>query len=501
MSFIWFKYLLFLIACHNSILSQSSFRYGVASGDPKPNAIILWTKITPNTTDSIIYGSYQLSTNRSFKENTKQIPFATNSSKNYCVKVDASNLTPNTWYYYRFIYKNDTSIIGRTKTAPNTNQKQVNFAVVSCSNYEHGYFNVYESITKANNVEAIIHLGDYIYEMPTGVYSANMLDRKTFPPYEILTLTDYRDRYAHYRKDQQLQQLHQNFPFINIWDDHEIANDSYKNGASNHDSTEGDYLERLKHAKQAYYEWMPIREKEHSHLYRKLTYGDNINLLFLDTRIDGRDKQSSRKKRYRTDSTRRLIGDKQFNWIKNNVSRDSNTWNIFAQQVMITPFKVAGVTANPDQWDGYLYEKNRLIDYLVNQQIKNIVVLTGDLHSAWVNDIPLKKYKARNGKNSLGVEFITPSITSSRGIPIPAWSVKLFNKHVKYLELKKHGYINFSISPEEIQANFNYVSTILSKDWTLINGPSFYMSKGTSNIERMKENIYIKTTNPPLVNY
>lgn len=495
----FFKYIItfFCLLSFNYVNSKDYFPYGVASGDPTSNSIILWTSIdSEDTTDKRV--SYEISETSDFKKIIDSNHISAKKEHNFSIKIDVENLKSNTWYYYRFKYKKQYSITGRTKTAPINNEVPTRFAVVSCSNYEHGYFNVYKDITEHNNVDAIIHLGDYIYEYGTGNYSANLNDRKTYPLHEIITLQDYRERYAHYRKDTNLQKLHQNFPFINIWDDHEIANNSYVQGAKNHtDSTEGSFKDRLSAAKKAFYEWLPIRETNHDRLYRRFNFGKNINLIFLDTRIEGRDKQENRKKKNAKDSTRRLIGDEQFNWLIQNLGHDTNTWNIIAQQVMIAPFKVSGIIANPDQWDGYLYEKQRLLNYINESSLKNLIVLTGDLHSAWANQIPDKNNKHK----SVGVEFITPSITSARGIPVSATLVKMFNPHVKYLNLKQHGYIEITINQNNLIASFQFVSDILTENFNTINGPAFKVDRGSTNLQKIKEKPQSKNTNPPIVNY
>lgn len=492
-------FIFLLLTTQNS--AQNVFKHGVASGDPLSDRVIIWTKISPKENEKNIDIKWQVATDSEMKNIIQSGNEKTLASNNYCFKYDVTNLSPNTWYYYNFISNGDTSITGRTKTTPVGIADSVRFAVVSCSNYEHGYFNAYQSIVTQNNVDAVIHLGDYIYEFETGHYSSNIEDRTTYPLHEIVSLKDYRERYAHYRLDTNLQNIHQNFPFINIWDDHEIANNAYKNGAANHtDSTEGDYNERLSVAKKAYYEWLPIREQQNEKLYRNINYGDNINLLFLDTRIEARDKQENRSKKKAKDSTRKLLGDEQFNWVLNHLCKDSNNWNILAQQVMMAPFKIAGKIANPDQWDGYLYEKNRLFDSINANHIKNIIVLTGDIHSAWANELPGDKYKAKKGKNSLGVEFIAPSVTSARGIPIGAGIVKSFNKHVKFLELDKKGFFALDINQNRAQADWFFEETILTNTPKSTHGASFYVNKGETTLNKIDfPSERVSGVNPPIL--
>lgn len=494
MHYLRYIIIVFLLLEKLNMFSQNYFPCGVASGDPLQDKVIVWTAINPyEEIDSLPIIIY-ISKDPSF-ENTIQTIFDTAFAKNgFTLKHDVKNLEPNTWYYYQFVYKGNISPIGRTKTAPENNTI-VRFAMVSCSNYEHGFFNVYKNIVTHNDVDAIIHLGDYIYEFGAGSYTSNIINRNTFPEHEILTLTDYRDRYRHYRLDSSLQQLHQNFPMINIWDDHEIANDAYKTGAQNHsDSLEGNYFERLKNAKKAFYEWIPVREPN-PHLYRKFLFGQNVNLLFLDTRIEGRDKQTSRKHKLIHDTTRRLIGDEQFEWLTKELSSDTNVWNIIAQQVMMSPFSFWGIIANTDQWDGYSYEKNRFFNYLNQYHVQNLVVLTGDLHSSWANEIPLKKGK----KTKVGVEFITPSVTSSSGMTPFKTIIKTFNHHTKYLDLKKHGYISLTIGKDELISEFIYVDQILTPTFKSENGPIFKVKKGEHKLIKVQQKDVVKSSNPKII--
>lgn len=496
----YFKLIIVAILFINSSVSNSQniFPYGVASGDPTKNSVIIWTAIDSNLIGKDHEIIWEISKEPSFQKIEQQGKKEISSENGYTFKIDVQNLTPNSWYYYRFKYKKIFSEIGRTKTAPNQ-ANSARFAVVSCSNYQHGFFNVYDQITKDNDAELIIHLGDYIYENGNTLDKKNIKERKLEPPHEIITLRDYRQRYAHYRKDTNLKQLHQNFPFINIWDDHEISNNAYNKGALNHsETTEGKYLDRLKNAKRAFYEWLPIRDTKEKQLYRKFEYGNSINLFFLDTRIEGRDKQTNRKKKYINDSTRRLIGDDQFNWLKKELLKSKkDQWNIIAQQVMVAPFKIAGLVVNTDQWDGYSFEKQRFFNFLDSAQINNLLILTGDLHSGWINNLPDKK----NHHKSIGTEFITPSISSARGIPLPSWMIKLFNNHVRYLNLTKHGYISITFYNKKANAEFRLIDHVKSKKYVRVKGKSFTIEKNQTKIKREKNTIGFVNTNPPIVGY
>ena len=388
------------------------FYHGVASGDPLSNAVILWTRFTDDTLsiDSVEI-NWRIATDTSMVNVINSGNGFAHVENDWTFKVDASGLSPDTWYYYDFEALNYHSIRGRTKTAPIGDNDSARFAVVSCSNYEHGYFNAYRYLRDRNDFDAVIHLGDYIYEYAAGGYSAGIVDRDNEPINEIITLEDYRVRYSHYRLDDDLRDLHQQYPFINVWDDHESANDSYVDGAQNHSpSTEGPWIERKSNATQAYHEWLPIRSPMPGDLqiYREINYGDLMSLYMLDTRLEGRSEQGGTS----SDPNRTLLGQNQFSWLTNELKTSNTKWNILGQQVMIAPLEVFGATLNDDQWDGYDYERTRLYDSITLNGIDNIIVLTGDIHTSWVNDIPLSNYDASNCTGSVGVEYVVTSVTS-----------------------------------------------------------------------------------------
>ena len=211
------------------------FYHGVASGDPLSNAVILWTRFTDDTlsVDSVEL-NWRVATDTAMTDVISNGTGYAKLLKDWTYKVDATGLSPDTWYYYDFEALGYRSIRGRTKTAPLGDNDSARFAVVSCSNYEHGYFNAYRYLRNRNDFDAVLHLGDYIYEYEAGGYSAGLVDRDNEPVNEIISLEDYRVRYSHYRLDDDLRALHQQYPFINVWDDHESANDSYIDGAQNH---------------------------------------------------------------------------------------------------------------------------------------------------------------------------------------------------------------------------------------------------------------------------
>lgn len=333
---------------------QVNFEHGVASGDPLQDRVILWTRLTPNDSSARLQVTWEIALDDQFKQIIKTDKVTTAKAQDFTVKVDATNLKPDQRYFYRFSFGNKFSPVGQTKTLP-INPTKVSFAVCSCANYPAGYFYVYREMAK-QDVDVVIHLGDYIYEYGQGGYAtedAVKLGRTLAADnnQEIIKLDDYRKRYALYRKDKDLQTLHHRHPFIVIWDDHELANDTWRDGAENHQANEGSFLDRKLAALQAYFEWMPIRPisaNDHLNIYRQFDFGTLVQLTMLDTRILARDKQLEYTdyitasgmdfQRFQTDLTnqnRTLMGYTQREWLQQKLAQSKATWNVLGQQVFM----------------------------------------------------------------------------------------------------------------------------------------------------------------------
>ncbi|MCK0912205.1 alkaline phosphatase D family protein [Acinetobacter pittii] len=335
--------------------TQADFLHGVASGDPLQDKVILWTRLTPVDFSAPLKVTWEIATDDQFKQNLKTGTVQTNKTDDFTVKVDATGLQAGMTYYYRFRFGSKVSPVGQTKTLPVTTNK-VSFAVCSCSNYPAGYFYVYREIAK-QNVDVVIHLGDYIYEYGADGYATEDAAKlgRTLPSdnnKEIIKLDDYRKRYALYRQDKDLQAVHQRHPFIVIWDDHELANDTWRDGAENHQDNEGSFSDRKLAALQAYFEWMPIRpvsSTDHLNIYRQFNFGSLVQLTMLDTRIIARDKQLEYKdymiasgldaQKFQADLTdpkRTLMGYTQRDWLVDKLKQSTATWNVIGQQVLMS---------------------------------------------------------------------------------------------------------------------------------------------------------------------
>ena len=326
-----------------------AFGHGVASGDPLSDRVIIWTRVTLTdddiAADKSVPVEWKVATDETMTNIVSSGITETNSDVDYTVKIDAEGLSPNTTYYYQFTGPLEvTTDVGQTKTLPVGYVESVKLAVCSCANYPAGYFNVYQAIAQSD-ADVVIHLGDYIYEYQTGVYPViSVAGRAPDELSEVITLDQYRGRYAQYRIDEKAQLVHKTKPFICVWDDHELANDSYTDGAENHNEGEGDYADRRAAAFQAYHEWLPIRTDSNiEKIYRNFKFGELVSLNMLDTRHIARDQSISTTDLLTStdatallmDSTRRLIGDEQLSWLVQEWTNSSTTWEVLGQQVLM----------------------------------------------------------------------------------------------------------------------------------------------------------------------
>ena len=351
-----------------------TFEHGVASGDPTESSVILWTRVSRTNfrdihDDEQLSGiadanvSWRVATDESFTNVVNSGSTTVGSETDFTLKVDAQNLQSNTKYFYQFTVGPNSSVVGKTKTLPSGTVDRVKLAVVSCSNYASGYFNVYKEIAQMGDLDAVIHLGDYIYEYADSGYGSL---RKLEPTHELINLADYRMRHALHKKDSNSQQMHASLPMIAVWDDHEVANDTWISGAENHDATtEGNFAARKASAIKAYFEWMPIRPVTpgvDSRVYRQFKFGDLVNLLMLDTRQAGRDQQLSYAsfltadgsfdaEKFQTElasTTRTMLGAEQKTWLKESLSSSIETWQVLGSQVLMMKNNLPSAVLLPD---------------------------------------------------------------------------------------------------------------------------------------------------------
>ncbi|MCS7296990.1 MAG: alkaline phosphatase D family protein [Bacteroidia bacterium] len=497
--------------------AQAPFLHAVASGDPLADRVILWTRVTPpeDWGGSTISVRWEVSEDFQFTQIVASGTAETDASRDYTVKVDATGLQPNRWYYYRFEALGTFSPIGRTRTLPSGSISRLRFAVVSCSDYQNGFYNAYEMITRRNDIDFVLHLGDYIYEYGPSQSSARQVE----PPREILTLDDYRIRYSHYRLDSSLQWLHQNYPVIAVWDDHELTNDAWSAGAENHSpDTEGPFEVRRAAMLRAYHEWLPFRAPDPAdslRLWRSFKLGDLADLILLDTRHYGRTQQLSGgfinvNDPALNDSNRTLLGALQRQWFYNQLKGSTANWRLIGQQVMVAPMRASllgnTLILNPDQWDGYPVERQALMDTIIQNNIQNVVVLTGDIHTSWANDLPFGPgpYNNATGAGSTAVEFVTPSVTAANAAFLQGFAnpsiVKSQNPHVKYVDLTSNGYLVIDVTPQRVQGDWYYVNTIAQPALGERTGESWYVQSGERFLRRAASPVVAPSSyNPPLV--
>ncbi|REL30841.1 alkaline phosphatase D family protein [Thalassotalea euphylliae] len=449
-----------------------AFNHGVASGDPLDNAVIIWTRVTPLSAVDSVNVSWQVATDAEFNDLVHNGTTEAEAGSDFTVKIDLQQLAANTRYYYRFVSGETFSPVGMTKTLPVGSVAQVKLAVFSCANYPAGQFNAYHSAAQLDDLDAVVHLGDYIYEYGDGGFATENAEAigRSLPAdnnTECITLEDYRKRYALYRSDTSLQQLHQQVPFITVWDDHEVTNDAWRDGAENHNEGEGDYQVRKSAGLQAYFEWLPIRPiatSDYERIFRSFQFGDLVNLHMLDTRLLARDEQLDYQNfidpttgqldavgfTTAMSANRSLLGAEQIGWLQSGLVASSATWQVLGQQILMgrmnVPAELLAGFANPsptllqtfgelaqikgriaagdptvteqerarvaieipynlDAWDGYAVEREVVLGTAKSLN-HNLVVLAGDTHNAWANNLT-----DQSGSN-VGVEFATAGVSS-----------------------------------------------------------------------------------------
>ncbi len=505
------------VAAPADAATSAYFQHGVASGDPLPTAVVLWTRLTPTAAATPGSGvgpqaavAWQVALDPTFRSVARQGTFSTSAAPDHTVKLDATGLRPGTTYYYRFRYAGVHSPVGRTRTAPapTSSPARLRFGVVSCANLQAGYFSAYRHLARRTDLDAVIHLGDYLYEYAPGEYGYGNSDRDIrphVPAREMVSLADYRQRHAQYKSDPDLRALHATVPFIVTWDDHEVTNDAYRAGAENHQPTEGAYLTRRGAAHRAYDEWMPVRMSgtaatgDGAQLYRRLQFGTLAELSMLDLRTY-RDQQSAAPYSDVSSDSRTITGDAQMSWLKQGLSTQRAQWKLVGNPVMIAPVVFPplpadlttqlndvvgllpedGVPYNVDQWDGYTADRREVFGHLVDNGIPDTVFLTGDIHSAWACDLPLDAgtYPVTR---SVATEFVVTSVTSNNldditGSPPRTTSLSVeasfqaSNRHVKYLNFDDHGYCVLDVTSERTQMDYYVIGDRANPDagshWT-----------------------------------
>jgi len=543
-----------LAACGNEIVSDPEFRirvgpddrpgfpgnvrfaHGVASGDPLPHSVIVWTRVTPEAAyfGQAIPISYGVFADAALTRPVKYGQGYAQSNRDYTVKINIEGLAAGSDYWFRFeartVSGSVASQTGRTRTAPPlTARPELRFAVVSCSNWPFGRFHAYRDIAGSELLDAVIHLGDYLYEYGPEGYggeTGRRIGREHEPAREIISLADYRARHAQYKSDPDLQAAHAAAPWICTWDDHESTNNAYRSGAENHnpEAGEGSWTERKQAAVQAYLEWMPVRDpdpaKPREALYRRFDFGQTASVICLESRLTGRSDEISwfaelgdarlaeiplRAARTMTRvkaPERTMLGPVQENWLETQLidSARNQSWQVLANQVImariqppnfkasLTPaqkaaqnvdyikklieFSQLGLPWNLDAWDGFPAARDRLYDS-ARKAGARLVTLTGDTHTAWANTLLDSADKQR------GVEFGCTAVTSPgfatymKAVNDLGAQFEAANREVEHYDPEGNGWMRVTLTPQTVRADFLKVSDVTATAYTVERSASY----------------------------
>jgi alkaline phosphatase D len=524
-----------------------AFEHGVASGDPTQTSVILWTRVTTDAPGAVPV-SWTVARDPEFEQVVKRGTTSTGPERDYTVKVDADGLEAGQLYYFYFLVGRTPSPGGATRTLPANGTADYRMAVVSCSNWPFGYFHAYREIAKrgaAGGIDAVIHLGDYIYEYGVNGYGGSVgkeIGRNHAPEHETVSLADYRARHAQYKTDKDLQAAHAIAPWFCTWDDHESANNSYRDGAENHQvETEGGWTERKAAGVQAYLEWMPVRDpvagRAREAIWRKFEIGDLATLMLLESRLVGRgmdltfdevflaadaDKPAAvaALKEKVNDPNRTMLGPEQEAWLADELKQSAaagKKWQVLGNQVTMAkvkipdiekglpPEKYAQVSAgtkrfyttqrygfewNLDAWSGFPAARERLYKSAKDANAK-LVVLTGDTHTAWANELHDAVGQRR------GVEFGCTSVTSNgAGDSMPFeelnWLMPETNNEVLYYNAFSKGFTLLTLSASQVAAEFIRVSSVRSQTYFASTDAHFVAQEseigGISSLRRIMSN-------------
>ncbi|KAK9435616.1 Alkaline phosphatase D-related protein [Metarhizium brunneum] len=523
--------------------SQLHFTHGIASGDPWPESVILWTRVAPRNesdkseatvngtaplwsheTDNYIKADanpicveWKVFQSKSANSTSQKVVASgkayTTSDIDYTVKVEAKGLKPLTTYFYQFnvCASSNKSPVGRTKTAPAKDDavSKLSFAVFSCSNFPNGYFNAYGNAARKDKHDYAIHLGDYLYETGRGG------ERATKPSGTIWTLGDYRTRHGLYRSDADLQLLSKNSPWITTWDDHEFADNGYRDGFSGLNNTEDSFLKsgtkvtvdtRKVHAVRAYFEWMPIRQTDVDdglRVWRSFQMGKLMDLIILDTRnYDRSITDLYWNKHYISeiadDPSRSLMGARQENWFYRSLSQSKErgaTWRIIGNQIVFSRIlQNDNRGLNGDAWDGYIANRNRTLQHMYDNEIDNNIFLAGDSHQNWASDLAWlgnKPYDKATGNGAIGVELAGTAVSSSgQDGPIEpiagdsARSLVKRNEELGWQEGYYRGYFELTITPDKAAAQYYGCPTVATRNGWDLPLANFSIVAGGNHLER-----------------
>ncbi len=479
--------------------ASDPFTLGIASGDPDSTSVVLWTRLAPKPLqpgggmpDADVAVTWEIASDESMR---KVIASGTTNATvqlGHSVHVEAGGLEPDHWYWYRFRAGDAESPVGRTRTLPDASvmPSEFKFAFASCQNYEQGHFTAYKQMAR-DELDLVFHLGDYIYEYASGRNGKV----RTHLGAEINSLDDYRIRHSQYRSDPLLQAMHARCPWFLTWDDHEFDNNCADDISEERGIDPVDFLIRRANAYQAYYEMMPLRTTSlpsgcDMQLYRKASFGQLAELLVLDTRQYRTDQPNGDRKSPLNESamvkSQTMLGREQRNWLYKGLVTSNATWNVLAQQVMMALVNRSGVVEAPaysmDQWPGYAAERMQLIRFMQERKVKNPVVLTGDIHSNWVNELWIDDRDPQGPP--IATEFVTTSISSGgNGTDSPRGLDALLsaNPCVKFHNAER-GYVRCHLTPDAWKSDYMVVDDVLRPGGRVFERQSFVVEAGNATV-------------------
>ena len=460
----------FVLGDFSSSTSDAAFTHGIASGDPDHESVLLWTRLVrEDSADTFV--RWEVAKDSMFADVVDWGEGEVKGENDYCVKVIADGLKPGQEYYYRFVYQDIVSPTGRTQTLP-VETNRVKLGVANCAKYTGGYFHAYDALAEHDSLNAIVHVGDYIYEngaaAPGGSYYPAFLatGRQHDPPRHCETLKDYRTRYAQYRSDPSLQKLHARYPMINIWDDHEIAMNPMKNRSSGIPQTQEEFEQRKWNSIKAYHEWVPIRVEPFEPIYRSFQFGDLVNLMMVDVRVCCRQGEVTKTLASLQDTSRHIVGHKQLNWLFSEIQTHDATWNIMGNGLL-----VAEKDMGWQRWQGFPADRNRLLSFFEDNKDLNFLVTTGNAHNPH-HYIVFNESKT----DTLFHEVLPGSISSGNNAEKAFYDPEILAKederlrneeNVLWYHQDSHGYLVIDVTKAQANIDWYFVSSIREEGYSV----------------------------------
>lgn len=477
--------------------AANPFQLGVASGDPTSDGVVLWTRLALDPLEGgglppeAFEVAWEVASDESMRSVVQRGTALATPQLAHSVHVEVAGLESDRWYWYRFTAGDAQSVVGRTRTTPlpHTLPERLRFAFASCQHYEHGLFTAYEHMA-AEELDLVLHLGDYIYD---GAGVDNRVRKHAGP--DLSTLEQYRNRHAQYRLDPLLQAAHARCPWVVVWDDHEVDNNYAGEISEEANVSPAEFLLRRANAYQAYYEHMPLRKPALPHgpdmlLHRRVPFGRLAEFQMLDTR------------QYRTDQPNgdgtkpltgdalsprgTLLGDKQERWLMSGLLRSTANWNVLGQQVMMARVDRQGGSEakfSMDQWSGYDVARRRLLGFIAERRVPNPIVIAGDIHSNWVND--LKVDFDRPESPTVATEFVGTSISSGgNGTEKPKFldTIMSENPFVRFHNAER-GYISCTATPSEWRSDYRVVEFVDRPGAPVVTRRSFVVENGSPGVK------------------